>query len=313
MALVSYQRKVIVAKLEVTYGVDSNPAAATDGVLTMNLTLDLSADELERELDHPYLAANPSVLVGRMATVEFDFEPLGKSPGGVAAPCDAIMQACAHAVVLDAVGPPLSATYNPISSNNKSCTIYFYMGDQKVAIVGARGTIDFENEIKKFPKAHAKLVGQFAIPTASPIINPTLTAWQDPPAIETETWEFEINSVAVCAVLFSLSQGNETPMHECSEQREVVLTKRAASGKVRIYDPTVGVLDVWTLAKNRTRVPITSTVDGGVGKKTVIDVPQAQLALPKFVEIDGVIGLEFDFKALVNSASGNDEYTVEFT
>lgn len=313
MALVSYQRKVIVAKLEVTYGTDSTPAALTDGVLTMNLSLDLSADELERELDHPYLAANPSVLVGRMATIEFDFEPMGANPGGVPAPCDAIMQACAHAVVLDAVGPPLSATYNPISTGNKSCTIYFWMGDQKVAIVGCRGTLDFENEIKKFPKAHAKLVGQFAIPTSVPIINPTLTKWQDPPAIEVETWDFEINSVAVCAVLFSLSQGNDTPMHECSEQREVVLTKRSAGGKVRIYDPGVGVLDIWTLAKDRTRVPIVSSVDGGVSKKTVIDVPAAQLSLPKFVEIDGVIGLEFDYKALVVSNAGNDEYTVEYT
>lgn len=310
MALVSYKRKVILAKLEVTYGTDSAPVAATDGVLSMNLSLDLAADDLERELDHPYLAANPSVLVGRMATVEFDFEPVGHATLGTAAPSNAIMEACAHAGVSVA---STSFTYNPISSAAKSATIHFYMGDQRVAITGCRGTIDFENEIKKFPKAHVKLVGQFAIPTTQAIVSPVVTTWQDPPAIETETWSLTVNSIAVCATMFQLSQGNEVPMHECSEQREVVLTDRKANGKLRIYDPTVGVLDLWTLAKDRTQVPIVSIVNGGANKITTINVPKAQLSLPKFVEIEGVIGLEFDFKALVNSASGNDEYTVAYT
>lgn len=308
MALVSYRRKLILAKEEVTYGTDPTPTAGANGVLTMNLTLNLTAEDLERELDLPYLAANPSVLVGRMAVIEFDFEPLGQATPGTAAPCDAIMKACAHALVTDA-GPPATATYNPISAAPKSATIWFYMGDQRVAIVGCRGTISITNEIKKFPIAHARLVGQFAIPTSTPIVTPTLTAWQDPPAIEMETWDVEIDGVTVNAVSLSMEQRNEVPMHEGSDLREVVLTRRNSGGRIRIYDPGVSVLDVWTMAADRARVGITSTVDGGVGKTCTIDMPAAQISLPQWVEIDGAIGLEFDYRAL--ATTGNDEYTVE--
>lgn len=309
MALFSWRRKVILLKIESAYGTDPTPVFGTDGILAMNLSISLEADKLEREIDRSFFAANPFVLVGRRCMVEFDFEPMGHATPGTAAPCGPLLRACAHAQVLV---PATSATYNPITATPESATLYYWMGNQRFAITGCRGTIDFDHSIKQFPKAHAKLTGLFAIPTNTAIVTPTLTAWQDPPAIETETWELSVDGSAVNAVSFTLSQNNETPIHEGSEAREVVLTDRKAGGVLRVYDPGVSVFDFWTLAKDHTKVPIVSTVTGGAGLIQEITVGLAQFELPKFVEIDGVVGLEIPYVALASSA-GSDEYTLALT
>lgn len=308
MALFSWRRKVLLLEVETTYGTDPTPLPATDGVLAMNCSISLEADKLEREIDRAHFTANPFVLVGRRCMIEFDFEPLGNSTVGLAAPCASVLRGCAHAQVLV---PVTSATYNPISSAIESVTIYYWIGDQRFAITGARGTVDFEWSIKQFGKGHAKFTGLFAIPTNTAIVTPTLTAWQDPPAIETETWDLTVDGDQINAVSLTLSQGQEIPIHEGSEAREVASMDRAASGVLRCYDPRVDGFDFWTLAKNHTKVPIVSTVNGGAGKIVTVTLGTVQFELPKFVEIDKAVGLEIPFHAIANT--GNDEYTIAFT
>lgn len=308
--LYSWRRKVILLKLETTYGVDSTPAAATDGILAMNMTISLEADKIEREIDRAYYTANPFVLVGRRCMIEFDFEPLGNSAPGTAAPCGPLLQACGNAQVL-VVGPPATATYNPISTGIKSASIYYWLNDQKFQILGCRGTIDWDFTIKQFPKAHAKVTGLFAIPTNAAIAAPTLTTWQDPPAIETETWTLTVNGTAINATGLQVSQNNEIPIHEGSEAREFALLDRKVSGTLKVYDPSIANFDFWTLAKAGTKVPIVSIVDGGAGLKTTMTMPLCQLELPKFAENDKAVGLEIPFVAIASSA-GNDDYALKF-
>lgn len=310
MALYSWRRKVILLKLETVYGTDTTPAAATDGILAMNMTISLEADKIEREIDRAYYTANPFVLVGRRCMVEFDFEPLGNATPGTAAPCGPLLQACGNAQALD-VGPPAEAIYTPISTGIKSASIYYWLNDQKFAILGARGTLDWDWSIKQFPKAHAKVTGLFAIPTNTAIVAPTLTAWQDPPAIETETWTLTVDGTPINATGLQVSQNNELPIHEGSEEREVALLDRKVSGTLKVYDPSIANFDFWTLAKNGTKVPIVSVVDGGAGLKATMTMPLCQLELPKFSETDKAVGLEIPFVAIASSA-GNDDYELKF-
>lgn len=311
MALFSWRRKCILVKLEVTYGTDPVPTAMANGVLAMNLTISLEADKLEREIDRPFFTANPFVLVGRKAIVEFDFEPLGAAVAGAAAPCGPILEACAHAQVLTTPGPPADATYNPISTGIKSCTIHYYMGDQRFALVGCRGSINFDLAIKTFPKARARMVGQFAIPTAAAIVSPTTTNWQDPPAIETETWSVTVNGTPVNTTGLQFDQANEVNMYEGSESRTVEVMDRRSNGTLRVYDPGVGVLDFWTLARNHTKVPIVSIIDGGAGKKFTATLGLVQFEMPKFSEMEKAVGLEIPFHAIASGA-GSDEYLLKF-
>lgn len=306
----SWERKAILLGIEVAYGVDPVLNGMAHGILAQNLTISVEADKLEREIDRSFFTGNPFVLVGKRVVVEFDFEPLGANPGGVVAPSDAILRACAHAGTAD-VGPPLNYAYNPISTAIESAAIYLWMGDQRFVILGARGTLNWEFKIKTFGKAHARLTGMFAIPTSVPIVNGDTTDWQDPPAIEMETWDVSVDGTTVNAESVTLDMAQETPMLEGSNEREVVVVDRKANGVLRLFDPDVANLNLWTMAASHDKVPIICEVNGGTGKLTRFTIPLAQLELPRFAEIERTRGLEIPFTAIASS-SGDDEYLLEF-
>lgn len=311
MALFSWRRKALLGKLETVYGTDPVPTAMLNGILAMNLEITLSGEKLEREIDRAFFTANPFVLVGKKAEIKFDFEPMGADPGGVVAPCNAVMEMCAHAVTLDAVGPPLRATYNPISDAIKSGTLYVYIGTNLMKISGCRGTIDWTVEIKKFIKGSCTLTGFFDVPENAALAMPDLSNWQQPAAIETETWLVSVDGTPINTNSITLSMNQDTPMIEGSEEREVVVTDRQANGVLKVYDPTVAVFDFFDLAQSHARVPIICEVDGGTSKLSRFTVALAQFEMPKFVEIEGVRGLEIPYNAIASDA-GSDEYVWDF-
>lgn len=300
--------KALLLKLETTAGTDPVPVAATNGVLAQNMQCTILGDKLERVIDRAFFTANPFVLINRRVEVEFDFDPLGASSVGTTAPCSALMQACGHSETLVAT---TSSTFAPVSTAIKSATIYFYWTDNLVNINECRGSVSFDMTINQWPKAHAKFTGLFGVPSTSTTPNPTLTSWQDPPAVLMTTMSLTINSIAVNAKVFTLDENAAITIHEGSEFRDILMTNRAPQGTVRFYYPGQSVFDLFALASAHTKVPIVAAVNGGAGKITTINVPLAQFEMPKFVEIDGTVGLEANFVALPNT--GNDEYTVVFT
>lgn len=306
--LASYRLKSLLLKNETTYGTDAVPVVATNGILAMNMSISIEADKLERPIDFAYFTANPFVLVNKRVTIEFDFEPLGNSSKGTAAPCGPIMQCCAHSETLSA---GVSTTYAPISVAIKSSSVYYNINGQQVAVLGCRGTIDFDFTVRQFPKAHAKLIGMFAIPTAVALVAPTLSAWQAPVAVELETFLVSVAGTANNATGFQLSTGEGVDIHEGSETREAAIMDRAATGTIKVFDPGVANFDFWTPAKNYTSQALIASVSGASGKITTINVATSQLELPKWVEDSNVIGLEVPFNAIANT--GNDEYSVVFT
>lgn len=307
--ILSFKQKALLMKAEVTYGVDPVPVAGTNGILAMNGSIRLEGDKLEREIDLPWFGGSPHVLVGRRATIEFDFEVVGASSVGTAAPIGVLLKACGMAETLVAV---TSATYNPISSAIPSVTIYFWHNGQRFAITGARGDLSIQFDIKTYAKGRARFVGLFAIPTAVALPSPTLSNFQAPPAIETETFAFSLAAFAANAVSFGFAFNNELTIHEGSEDRQVVISDRKPTFTARFYDPGVGVKDYWTIAKDATQVALTASVTGAAGKITTINCPVVQIEMPQLVDIEGATGLEVT-GPLIPGSAGSDELSLAFT
>lgn len=311
MAIFPFRRKVLLLKKETVYGTDSVPVAATNAILAMNGSITLEADKAEREIDLAFFGGKPFVLVNRRATIEFEFEPLGSATPGTASPWSAALQACGFAETLDAVGPPIEALYNPISDLIPSATIYFWMGTQKFAIVGCRGNLEFTTDIQTFVKAKATFTGIMAMPVDAALPAATLTAFQNPVAVETETFELVLDGYNLNAKGVTLQLNNDVKLHEGSEAREVIINDRKPGGTIRCYDPGVAAKDLWALARAGDPVALSYTVQPAAspdGRILVVDAPKIQLELPKFTELDGARGLEIPFVALPDS--GNDELTI---
>lgn len=305
-----FENRTILAKKETVYGTDPTPTGAANALLSFEGSVSLEADKLERKQDLPYFGGDPFVLVGKRAMIEFTFDMLGAATAGNAAPIAPVLLGCAHAETLVAA---TSAKYNPVSSSFDSLTFYFYHAGYLFKVKGARGTIDWEMSIKDWGKGKAKFTG-ICTPADVSEAAPgalTLTAFRTPPAVEMETLLVMIGAVAVNASKAAFSQNQEVKMFEGSEAREVGITDRKPSGTLTLFADALATINPWSLANAQGVNSIAITVDGGATKKAVLNVPTAQIELPKLTNIDGAMGWEIPFVALPNA--GNDEYNWVFT
>jgi hypothetical protein len=313
MPIRQFEQRTILLKIETTYGTDASPTGTSDAVLSFEGSVAFEADKLDRKQDRAFFGGDPFVLIGKRAMVEFDFDMIGATSLGTAAPIGPVLRACGHSQTLN---NGVSTTYAPVSTGFSAATIYFYINDRLFKLLGARGTIDWNMEVKQFARGKAKFTGIIgaASPSQATPGAVTLTAFQVPPAVETETFLVTANSVTINCIGVSLSQNNDLKMHEGSESREVSIMERTPTGVLRMFDDlaNLSTFNPWSLANAHTQMLIEATVDGGTGKITRLQVPNAQLEYPRLVNQDGALVWEIPFVALPSSA-GNDEYNFRFT
>ena len=80
MASVLTRRRLILAKIESTYGTDSTPTGASNAVLVRNLEIQpLVAETVNRELVRPYLGQSDQLLAQTRVEVSFEVELAGSA------------------------------------------------------------------------------------------------------------------------------------------------------------------------------------------------------------------------------------------
>jgi hypothetical protein len=93
-------KRVIIAKLEGTYGVDASPTGA-DALLLRNLTLSpLEGDVVQRDFIRPYFGSSGEIRVSNFAKLDFEVELVGSGTAGTAPPWGKLMTACAFTETL---------------------------------------------------------------------------------------------------------------------------------------------------------------------------------------------------------------------
>ncbi len=310
MSIKLFENRAILFKKESTYATDAAPVAGTDALLSFEGSIKVEADKLERKQDLPYFGADPFVLVGKRATVEFSFDMIGAANVGEAAPIAPVLLACAHAETLD---EDVSATYNPVSSAFASATIYFYHAGILFKVTGARGTAEWDLSIKQFGRGKATFTGIISVASIAESTpgSLTLTAFQTPVANETETLSVTVGGVAVNATKFTFAQNQDVRMFEGSESREVGVVDRMPSGVLTMFAEALATFNPWSIADALTDKEIVVEVDGGAAKTTTLTIPKAQLEYPALTNLDGATGWEIPFVA--KPGSGGDEYSWAFT
>lgn len=308
MAFRSVSDRVILAKVETTYGTAPSMTAA-EAILAMNASVRTVADQLAREIDSPYFGGDPFVLVGKRIELDFEVDLLGSSTAGNAAPLSAIYRACGHSETLDA---GVDATYAPVSTGQASATLDLYWAGVRFRLTGARGSMDVTWDIKNYARARIRMIGLLTIPADGEAPSGiSLSAFQTPAAIETATWLVTVGAYNAHATQLVLNQNATTPLIETSESRQVVWTDRKPGGNlIVVKDAALATWNPWSIADAHSIVTLTSTLTGGAGKNVTTAI-RAQLGYPEPTEVDGVAALNIPFTAIPNA--GDDEYSHVFS
>jgi hypothetical protein len=137
---INWKSKLILFKMETVYGTDPTPTAAANAMLMTNVTYSpMDGDDVSRDLEFPYLAAQGRIASGLRVRLRGRVEMAPSGTAGTAPAWGPMLRVCA---VSQTINAGVSVVYSPISLNMESGTLYFWVGSTRQVVKGVRGNVE---------------------------------------------------------------------------------------------------------------------------------------------------------------------------
>lgn len=139
------RKKVLLAKIETTYGVDAGDTGALNAILVRNLeVIPLDAEIVNRDLLRPFLGAQDQLIAAQKVQVTCEVELQGAGTAGSAAPYGPMLRGCGLSETLNATpitGTAQAGTTSTITlaSAGSSAIDGAYVG-MPIALTGGTGS-----------------------------------------------------------------------------------------------------------------------------------------------------------------------------
>jgi hypothetical protein len=311
MALLS-RRRLIIVKIEGTYGTDSAPTGA-EALLVRNLDVTpLNSEVVSRDLLRAYYGNSEQLLAKTSSSLSFEVELAGSGTAGTAPKYDAVLQSCALAPTVVA---STSVTYNPASTTIKSCTIWVNVDGVLHKFVGCRGTFTLSGILGQIPTVKFDLTSLYNEPTDATALTPTYSLQATPLVFRqgnTSAFSF-FSSSALCLQSLEFNLSNETVYRELVNcTKEVLITDRKPAGSVMIEAPTMATKNFFNLATTDTSGNLTVLHGTTAGNRVTFTAGQVDITAPTYSEQDGIVMMNVPFVAVPTTA-GNNEFSLAYT
>jgi hypothetical protein len=308
---IRWKSKVILAKAESEYGTDPTPTGLANAMLMTQVEWSpMEGEDVSRDLEFPYLAAQGMIPVGLRTRLRGRVELVGSGAAGLAPGWGPLMRACgcAEAIVADT-----SVTYNPISASMESATLYFWLGGTRQIVTGARGTATLRFPAQAIPYIEFDLLGLYAKPSEQTPATPTLTGFQQPVIVtNARTPTFTVDDVALVMREFMLNLNNQVEPRLLVGYDAIVIVDREEQATARVEAVPVSTFDPFDLAELQTPVAVELVHGADAGRIATLSIPTAQVGrLPGVENAQNVV--EWALPLIPLAATGNDQWSLELT
>ncbi len=304
-------REIILAKIEISYGVDANPVGASDAVLVNNPSWALEGSRMnERPAVRSSLGKLPQVYGGSLKAITFEVEVKGSGTAGTAPEMGPLLRACGMG---ETIVPSTSVAYTPASSGHPSLTIYYYQDGVVHKLLGCRGNVSFTMEAGGLMMASFTFTGHSAVATDEALPTPTYSAVTPQPYLNAN---FTINSFAAVIASFNFDLGNQVSfppdVRTADGYGEIQIVGRDVNGS---FDPeyTLIATNDWeTDFRSGTLMAIDGGTVGPVGNQLKVSMPEVYYREigPEDREGIRVLSLPFGSSDVTNADS---EVSLTFT
>lgn len=312
-------KALILAKIEVTYGVDAAPVAATNAILCEDPDITPISRGVERNNVKPNFGAKSKLIIGEGLKLSFTTELRG--PGGVAPITTApdigplFRGCCMTQTIVNTTGQEC-VKYTPHSDGigGESLTLWFYLDGNLHKAVGCRGAFSLKATVNEYAKLAWEFTGLYAGPvTAGALPTPTFTAVQ-PPVFKSAL--FTIDTYA--AIIESLSIDVQNTIAKRPDANAAtgilgwIITERAVTGEIDPEVAAIATKDFWAMWAASSSVAMTATIGQTAGNRCVIACPAVQIDEGlKYGDREGILtyGLPLIIKP---TTAGNDEIEFKF-
>lgn len=317
MSNLSALQKVILVKMETTYKTDSVPTGALNAILIRN-TPKLTAMKVQtddRANAKAHFGADQSIVTAANCSLEVEVEIAGGgTPLGTAPAWGPLMRACG---CLQTINGTTSVTYGLRTPAPESVSVYFFQGDKRFIMLGARGTSKRSYVAGRLPLATFTLEG--VLPAASHVTDDAtyggtldLTKFLQPLPVAFGNTTFSLHGFGSAALYSAeIEQGNSYTYRNKPNVEDVVITGRSVTGRIRIAEPTIAQINYFDRLRNATLGAMTITHGATAGNIITESFPAAQIVGLDMGEEDNVRTLDLQLRFL--PSTGNDEHLITCT
>lgn len=303
-----YEKLLIVAKRETTYGTDATPAGA-DAVLAFNVEFTpLANNPVERKPAASYFRGVEQMPSGIHTEIKFAVELASAGAAGTAPAFGAaILRACGFAETINA---GVDVQYLPISGGYESATLYFNLDGQRHKMLGFRGSVALDFKANQRPMLVISGSGLWATPSATAPPTPDFTAYKLPLIVgATNTPTATLHGTALILRALNIDIGHKVVYRDLVGSESVQIFGRAPKGDIMFEAPSVATKDWFTVAKLGTQAALQIIHGSGAGNICQIDAPKIRVGSARYENEDGAAMLRLDLNVLPNT--GDDE--IKFT
>lgn len=308
-----WNEKILLAKIETTYGTNANPTGVANGILATNIKLmTMEGQDVSRELELPYMGAQGTIPTELHRKITFNVEATPSGTAGTAPVWGILLRACACAEVIDAGA---SVTYNPVTDDHESVTIYLNVSGTLFKLTGARGTCTFRVNAQGIVYLEFEFTGLYVKATETPMVTTDLAAQnaaRPKVASTTNTPVFSIAGVNLVTNAFSLTLGNtvETTFEIGYDAVEISSKSELIETSVRAVP--LSTLDPFTLAEQMSEEEVILTHGTTAGRILTLNVPAAQFQRTQSLENAKNV-TRWPLKLVPLPVAGNDQFTLTLT
>lgn len=309
---IKWKQQLLLAKKEVTYGVDPTLTGANNAILAKNVELrPMEGEDVSRDLLQQYLSAQATVPAGLYVVISFDTELAGSGTAGVAPAWGvlALGAGCAEVIVADA-----SVTYSPVTEDHDSIWFKFWLGGTCHAFCGSRGTGVLTINAQGIPVIRWTFTGLFLDPADVVRVVANFAAYQKPLiASKAYTPNFKVNDVALTMRSFVLNLGNQVERRLLVPDEKIMIVDRAEALDVTVEVVPLAAFNPFALAKAQTQVPVTITHGVNGGNIITINAPHSQMKRPQpATNSQGIAERVLNLTPLPTDA-GDDQFSIVLT
>lgn len=305
----SMKNMVLLAKQEVTTGVDPLPTPAANSILVRAFTPQMiNAEFVERANIRGYKGNFGSLAVGVHRVFEFEVELAGSGAAGTAPKWGPLLMACGFSETLVA---STTATYAPISTGDTTVTLYGYLDGLLFKMSACKGTVSFELNSKQIPVMKFKFLGEYsnATDTAFPT-GMVFTGFTQPLTVgKVNTPTFSFHGLAAVVQNLSFDVANALVYRDLIGAKGPHSPDRKPTGSLTMELPTVAAANFGEIARLGTEGALQVIHGVTPGNIIQVDMPKTQLTSSPTINNDNeiaMLGVQFS----INPNAGNDEIVV---
>lgn len=303
----SMRKMLLLAKREVTPGVDPIPTAGANSVMVRGFTPELiTAEFVQRNLLRPFKGNSGSMAVGVHRRFQFEIELAGSGAPGTAPAWGDILAACGFSETIT-VG--ISVQYLPVSEGEPTLTLYGYLDGVLFKLTNAKGTVSLQMDAKTIPVLKFDFIGAYSDgadvqqPAANTVDYSKFKQPQTVGKINTPT--FSIYGVQACMQAFGVDVANQLAWRElvnCAGPRS---PDRQPKGTAMIELTSMQQKN-WGATIKDSVVGAAQIIHGTqAGNIIQLDLPNIQVTSAALQDQEGIAMLNLGFD--VNPNTGDDE------